>query len=161
MPEQRVVTQMGGTMRLGEYPCELEADSKARAAYGVPSIGERHRHRFEFNNDYREAFESVGLWPTGLSPNRKLVEIMELEADKHPFMLGVQFHPGVQVASEQTAPALQGVCHRGEGHPARGWTTLSATGWDEAGQRCKGDGMSELRRGSAGLDSNQQNRALR
>ena len=93
MPEQRVVTQMGGTMRLGEYPCELEADSKARAAYGVPSIGERHRHRFEFNNDYREAFESVGLWPTGLSPNRKLVEIMELEADKHPFMLGVQFHP--------------------------------------------------------------------
>ena len=93
MPEQRVVTQMGGTMRLGEYPCELEADSKARAAYGVPSIGERHRHRFEFNNDYREAFESVGLWPTGLSPNRKLVEIMELDADKHPFMLGVQFHP--------------------------------------------------------------------
>ena len=93
MPEQRVITQMGGTMRLGEYPCELEADSKARAAYGVPSIGERHRHRFEFNNDYREAFESVGLWPTGLSPNRKLVEIMELEADKHPFMLGVQFHP--------------------------------------------------------------------
>ena len=93
MPEQRVVTQMGGTMRLGEYPCYLEADSKARAAYGVPSIGERHRHRFEFNNDYREAFESVGLWPTGLSPNRKLVEIMELDADKHPFMLGVQFHP--------------------------------------------------------------------
>ena len=93
MPEQRVVTQMGGTMRLGEYPCELEADSKARAAYGVASIGERHRHRFEFNNDYREAFESVGLWPTGLSPNRKLVEIMELAADKHPFMLGVQFHP--------------------------------------------------------------------
>ena len=93
MPEQRVITQMGGTMRLGEYPCELEADSKARAAYGVPSIGERHRHRFEFNNDYREAFESVGLWPTGLSPNRKLVEIMELAADMHPFMLGVQFHP--------------------------------------------------------------------
>lgn len=93
MPEQRVITQMGGTMRLGEYPCDLVADSKARAAYGVPSISERHRHRFEFNNDYQEAFESVGLWPTGLSPNRKLVEIMELDADKHPFMLGVQFHP--------------------------------------------------------------------
>ena len=93
MPEQRVITQMGGTMRLGEYPCELMADSKARAAYGVPCISERHRHRFEFNNDYQEAFEAVGLWPTGLSPNRKLVEIMELDADKHPFMLGVQFHP--------------------------------------------------------------------
>jgi CTP synthase len=93
MPEQRVITQMGGTMRLGEYPCELMADSKAHAAYGVSSISERHRHRFEFNNDYQEAFEAVGLWPTGLSPNRKLVEIMELDADKHPFMLGVQFHP--------------------------------------------------------------------
>ena len=93
MPEQRVITQMGGTMRLGEYPCELIADSKARAAYGVSSISERHRHRFEFNNDYQEAFEAIGLWPTGLSPNRKLVEIMELDTDKHPFMLGVQFHP--------------------------------------------------------------------
>ena len=93
MPEQRDITQMGGTMRLGEYPCHLEADSKARAAYGAPSINERHRHRFEFNNDYREAFEAVGLWPTGLSPDRNLVEIMELDADKHPFMLGVQFHP--------------------------------------------------------------------
>ena len=93
MPEQRVITQMGGTMRLGEYPCDLVADSKARSAYGVSSISERHRHRFEFNNDYQEAFEAVGLWPTGLSPNRKLVEIMELDADKHPFMLGVQFHP--------------------------------------------------------------------
>ena len=93
MPEQRVITQMGGTMRLGEYPCDLMADSKARAAYGQPSISERHRHRFEFNNDYQEAFGAVGLWPTGLSPNGKLVEIMELEADKHPFMLGVQFHP--------------------------------------------------------------------
>ena len=93
MPEQRVITQMGGTMRLGEYPCELIKDSKARAAYGVPSVNERHRHRFEFNNDYREAFESAGLWPTGLSPNRKLVEIMEIEPERHPFMLGVQFHP--------------------------------------------------------------------
>ncbi len=93
MPEQRVITQMGGTMRLGEYPCELIADSKARAAYGVSSISERHRHRFEFNNDYQEAFEAIGLWPTGLSPNRKLVEIMELDTNKHPFMLGVQFHP--------------------------------------------------------------------
>ena len=93
MPEQRVITQMGGTMRLGEYPCDLMAESRARAAYGAPSINERHRHRFEFNNDYQEAFESVGLWPTGLSPNRKLVEIMEIESSRHPFMLGVQFHP--------------------------------------------------------------------
>ncbi len=93
LPEQRVITQMGGTMRLGEYPCDLVDDSKARAAYTAPSAAERHRHRFEFNNIYQESFESIGLWPTGLSPNRKLVEVMELDADKHPFMLGVQFHP--------------------------------------------------------------------
>ncbi len=93
MPEQRAITQLGGTMRLGEYPCDLIPDSKARAAYGVPSVDERHRHRFEFNNAYRERFQDAGLWPTGISPNGKLVEIMELQPDRHPFMLGVQFHP--------------------------------------------------------------------
>ena len=93
MPEQRAITQMGGTMRLGEYPCDLIPDSKARAAYGIPSVDERHRHRFEFNNAYRERFEDAGLWPTGISPSGKLVEIMELQNDRHPFMLGVQFHP--------------------------------------------------------------------
>lgn len=93
MPEQRAITQLGGTMRLGEYPCDLIPHSKARAAYGVPSVDERHRHRFEFNNAYRERFEEAGLWPTGISPNGKLVEIMEIQDDRHPFMLGVQFHP--------------------------------------------------------------------
>ena len=108
MPEQRVITQMGGTMRLGEYTCDLIADSKARAAYGVSSISERHRHRFEFNNDYREAFESVGLLPSGLSPNRKLVEIMELEPNMHPFMLGVQFHPEFRSRPNKPHPLFEG-----------------------------------------------------
>ena len=108
MPEQRVITQMGGTMRLGEYTCDLIADSKARAAYGVSSINERHRHRFEFNNDYREAFESVGLLPSGLSPNRKLVEIMELEPNMHPFMLGVQFHPEFRSRPNKPHPLFEG-----------------------------------------------------
>ncbi|MDE2687661.1 MAG: CTP synthase [Chloroflexota bacterium] len=108
MPEQRVITQMGGTMRLGEYPCDLMADSKARAAYGVSSISERHRHRFEFNNDYQEAFESVGLWPSGLSPNGKLVEIMELEPNMHPFMLGVQFHPEFRSRPNKPHPLFEG-----------------------------------------------------
>ena len=108
MPEQRVITQMGGTMRLGEYPCDLMADSKARAAYGVSSVSERHRHRFEFNNDYQEAFESVGLWPTGMSPNRNLVEIMEIDADKHPFMLGVQFHPEFRSRPNKPHPLFEG-----------------------------------------------------
>ncbi len=93
LPEQRIVTQMGGTMRLGEYPCELVAESRAHAAYGAALVKERHRHRFEFNNDYLEKLESVGMMPTGISPNGKLVEIIELDKAQHPFMLGVQFHP--------------------------------------------------------------------
>ena len=91
MPDQVDVTEMGGTMRLGIYPCELVGDSLAGRAYGQPMVYERHRHRFEFNNAYREELEGVGLWPTGLSPDGRLVEIVEMA--EQPFMVGVQFHP--------------------------------------------------------------------
>ena len=91
MPDQRSVTELGGTMRLGVYPCQLVDGSLASRAYGQQIVGERHRHRFEFNNSYREALESVDLWPVGLSPDGRLVEIMEMSL--HPFMVGVQFHP--------------------------------------------------------------------
>jgi CTP synthase len=91
MPDQRSISDLGGTMRLGLYPCLLQSGSKAAAAYGVASIQERHRHRFEFNNAYRADFESKGMVFSGLSPDGKLVEIAEL-AD-HPYMIGSQFHP--------------------------------------------------------------------
>ena len=91
MPDQKDITQMGGSMRLGVYPCEIVGESCAAESYQSKRIDERHRHRFEFNNAYREEFESVGLWPTGLSPDGRLVEIMEM-ADQN-FMVGVQFHP--------------------------------------------------------------------
>ena len=91
MPDQRSISDLGGTMRLGLYPCVLQSGSKAAAAYGVASIQERHRHRFEFNNSYRGDFESKGMIFSGLSPDGKLVEIAEL-AD-HPYMIGSQFHP--------------------------------------------------------------------
>ena len=91
MRDQRDVVDMGGTMRLGVYPCDLQKGSLAAKAYDCSSVHERHRHRFEFNNANRGEFESVGFWPTGVSPDGRLVEIMEYE--KHPFMLGVQFHP--------------------------------------------------------------------
>ena len=91
MPEQKDVTEMGGTMRLGVYPCQIVERSWADRAYRRPLVHERHRHRFELNNAFREELESVDLWPTGLSPDERLVEIMEY-AD-HPFMVGVQFHP--------------------------------------------------------------------
>jgi CTP synthase len=91
MPDQHELTDMGGTMRLGAYPARLLPGSKAHAAYGVDTISERHRHRWEFNNAYREALGEAGLVLSGLSPNGRLVEIAELR--DHPFMLGSQFHP--------------------------------------------------------------------
>ncbi len=91
LEEQRGVVNMGGTMRLGHYPCQLVPGSRAQTAYGADAIQERHRHRWEFNNRYREAFSQAGLVASGLSPDGELVEIAELR--EHPFMLGSQFHP--------------------------------------------------------------------
>ena len=91
MPDQHAVTNLGGTMRLGIYPCEIKPDSLAAQAYGTLQIEERHRHRFEFNNKYREQFEQAGASFSGLSPDGRLVEIMEVT--DHPFMIGSQFHP--------------------------------------------------------------------
>ena len=91
LPEQKDVAEKGGTMRLGVYPCQLAPDTLAGAAYGEPIVFERHRHRFEFNNDFREPLVAAGLRLSGLSPDGRLVEIAEL-AD-HPWMLGTQFHP--------------------------------------------------------------------
>jgi CTP synthase len=91
MHDQRSITDMGGTMRLGLYPCVLQKGTKAANAYSESQIEERHRHRFEFNNAYREEFEKAGMVFSGLSPDGNLVEIAEL-AD-HPYMVGSQFHP--------------------------------------------------------------------
>jgi CTP synthase len=91
MLEQRNITDMGGTMRLGLYPCHLLPGSKAAAAYQEDLVEERHRHRFEFNNEYRKTFEENGMIFSGVSPDNMLVEIAELK--DHPFMLGTQFHP--------------------------------------------------------------------
>jgi CTP synthase len=91
MLEQRAITDMGGTMRLGLYPCTLQKRTKAASAYGVSNVDERHRHRFEFNNNFKEEFEKAGMVFSGMSPDGKLVEIAEI-AD-HPYMVGSQFHP--------------------------------------------------------------------
>lgn len=91
MLDQRSITDMGGTMRLGLYPCELQEGSKAAESYGEDSVEERHRHRFEFNNTYKKDFEKGGMTFSGMSPDGKLVEIAEIK--DHPFMVGSQFHP--------------------------------------------------------------------
>lgn len=102
MEEQKNITQMGGTMRLGAYDCELEKDSKMAEIYGTTMISERHRHRYEFNNDYREAFEKAGMRPVGKNTERDLVEIVELQ--DHPFYIGVQFHPEYKSTVENPHP---------------------------------------------------------
>ncbi|MCH9039129.1 MAG: CTP synthase [Chloroflexi bacterium] len=91
MPDQKDLTDMGGTMRLGVYPCELKPGTLAGNAYGASTVNERHRHRFEFNNAYKEELARAGLKATGMSPDGRLVEIMELDGQN--FMVGVQFHP--------------------------------------------------------------------
>ncbi|MBL8601383.1 MAG: CTP synthase [Myxococcales bacterium] len=91
MPEQRAVREKGATMRLGAYPCTLQPGTVAAEAYGSTEISERHRHRYEVNNDYREQLVSAGLVLSGTSPDRRLVEMVELR--EHPYFVGCQFHP--------------------------------------------------------------------
>jgi CTP synthase len=91
MEEQKRVMNMGGTMRLGAYPCTLKKGTVARKSYGKDTISERHRHRYEYNNDYKEQFEKAGLMVCGESPNGVLVEMVEIH--DHPWFVGVQFHP--------------------------------------------------------------------
>ena len=105
MPDQAGVTEKGGTMRLGSYPCVLTAGSLAAAAYGTDRVEERHRHRYEFNNDYREKLAGAGMSFSGLSPDGRLVEIVELE--DHPWFVGVQFHPELKSRPNRAHPLFR------------------------------------------------------
>ncbi|HXI60107.1 MAG TPA: CTP synthase [Polyangia bacterium] len=105
LPEQRQVTEKGATMRLGAYPCVLAAGSRAAAAYGAGEIVERHRHRYEVNNDYREALTSHGMLISGASPDRRLVEMIELPG--HPYFVGCQFHPEFKSRPQAPHPLFQ------------------------------------------------------
>ncbi len=102
MPEQKKITQKGGTMRLGAYSCQVKKGSKAFAAYQKTSISERHRHRYEFNNAYLAQIEAAGLEITGTNPDTGLVEIVELKG--HPWFVGVQFHPELKSTVEAPHP---------------------------------------------------------
>lgn len=102
MPEQKKITAKGGTMRLGAYKCRIERDSLSYEAYQSEMIEERHRHRYEFNNEYLDDFKKGGLRPVGINPESNLVEIMELEG--HPWFVGVQFHPEYSSRVERPHP---------------------------------------------------------
>jgi CTP synthase len=102
MEEQKAITQMGGTMRLGAYACQLRDGSHIADIYSSHRISERHRHRYEFNNAYLQSFEEAGMIPSGINPETGLVEIVEVE--DHPFFIGTQFHPEYKSTVENPHP---------------------------------------------------------
>ncbi len=106
MEEQKKIKMMGGTMRLGAYPCQLLENSLAHKIYGTNTISERHRHRYEFNSDYLDQFEANGMKATGINPDSGLVEIIEIV--DHPFFIGVQYHPELKSTVESPAPVFVG-----------------------------------------------------
>ena len=107
MEEQKDLNKKGGTMRLGAYPCIIKKGTLAEKVYGEVEISERHRHRFEFNNDYRESLENAGLKISGTSPDGLLVEMVELE--KHPYFIAGQFHPELKSRPNRPAPLFVGL----------------------------------------------------
>ncbi len=106
MDEQKAITDLGGTMRLGTYECRIESDTAAHKAYGKEFIEERHRHRYEFNNEYLDDYVNAGMKPTGINPDTNLVEIVELE--NHPWFVGVQFHPEYKSTVLNPHPIFKG-----------------------------------------------------
>ncbi len=108
MPDQKNIDNLGGTMRLGAYPCKLAEGTHSRDAYGTEEISERHRHRYEFNNNYRYEMEKAGLVIAGISPDKRLVEIVELPKDQHPWLVSVQFHPEFKSRPNKPHPLFNG-----------------------------------------------------
>jgi CTP synthase len=111
------VEALGGTMRLGKYPCELAAGSLAARAYGAGAISERHRHRYEVNQEYLPALREAGLSFSGMSPDRKFVEIIELRED-HPWFLGCQFHPELKSKPFACHPLFKDFIRAAKAHRA-------------------------------------------
>ena len=107
MPEQNGVVNLGGTLRLGAYPCVLKDGSTAQKLYGTKEISERHRHRYEVNNDYREELEQHGMVLSGISPDGRIVEMLEL-AD-HPYFVGTQGHPELKSRPNRAHPLFRGL----------------------------------------------------
>ena len=107
MPDQANVTEKGGTMRLGAYPCKVVDGTLAAEAYGEPLVYERHRHRYEVSNAYREQLVSAGLVISGLSPDGRLVEMVELPEDAHPWFVASQAHPEFKSRPDRPAPLFR------------------------------------------------------
>ncbi len=109
MEEQKDIDKKGGTMRLGAYPCTIKPGTLASKVYGKEEISERHRHRFEYNNEYRERLEDAGLKISGTSPDGLLVEIVEIDEKNHPYFIAGQFHPELKSRPNKPAPLFVGL----------------------------------------------------
>ena len=107
MDEQKGIDDKGGTMRLGKYPCKIKKDTLAYSLYKSEEISERHRHRFEYNNEYKERLENAGLICSGTSPDGKLVEIVEIPS--HPYFIAGQFHPEFKSRPNRPGPLFVGL----------------------------------------------------
>jgi CTP synthase len=107
LPEQKDITDMGATMRLGAQPCHLVDGTRAAEAYGEPVVYERHRHRFEVNNMLRKRLEAAGLRFSGTSPDDRLVEVIELSRETHPFFVASQYHPEFKSRPDRPAPLFR------------------------------------------------------
>jgi CTP synthase len=130
MESQQHVTDMGGTMRLGAYPCRLARGSRAAEIYGQPEVSERHRHRYEVSNTYRDLFVQHGMKLSGLSPDGQLVEIVELA--RHPWFIGCQFHPELQSRPTRPHPLFAGFIAAAAKAKSRRGTTQGSTSFVEA-----------------------------
>ncbi len=126
LDSQREVTDKGGTMRLGAYPCRLRAGSLAAEVYGQPEVSERHRHRYEVSNRYRETFVKNGMRLSGLSPDDSLVEMIELPQEAHPYFIGCQFHPELQSRPLRPHPLFAGFVAAAVKHHRHAGATLGA-----------------------------------
>ncbi len=125
------VEELGGTMRLGAWPCNLSENSLAREIYGSEEIGERHRHRYEFNPEFRESLEQAGLVFSGVSPAGKFVEIIELSRDEHPWFLGCQFHPEYKSKPLSAHPLFASFVRAAYANRVRNETSMDKNGEPE------------------------------
>ena len=107
MPDQEGIDDIGGTLRLGSYPCVLDKTSKAYELYGEELIHERHRHRYEVNNDYRKVLTENGMMLSGISPDGRIVEMVEL--NNHPWFIATQAHPELKSRPNRPAPLFVGL----------------------------------------------------
>ena len=118
MPEQNGITNLGGTLRLGAYPCVLQPETLAHELYGKTEISERHRHRYEVNNDYREVLTKNGMVLSGLSPDGRIVEMIELK--DHPFFVATQAHPEFKSRPNLPHPLFEGFVKAAVAYEAAG-----------------------------------------